>query len=87
VNCIPIKRIESEEIEFAPEEETEELALAQSRGVDRNLRHCPGTEIMGDRTSRRSKSGEELAVDLLNLAALPGKQPLLPCAFNWEKLS
>lgn len=57
--------IESEEIEFAPEEETEELALIyQSRGVDRNQAMALAQKIMGDHsTAVEAKVREELAVD------------------------
>jgi VIT1/CCC1 family predicted Fe2+/Mn2+ transporter len=57
--------IESEEIEFAPEEETEELALIyQSRGVDRDQATVLAHKIMEDRTTAvEAKVREELAVD------------------------
>jgi VIT1/CCC1 family predicted Fe2+/Mn2+ transporter len=57
--------IESEEIEFAPEEETEELALIyQSRGVERDQAMVLAHKIMEDHTTAvEAKVREELAVD------------------------
>jgi VIT1/CCC1 family predicted Fe2+/Mn2+ transporter len=58
-------RLEKEEIEMAPEEEIEELALIyQARGVEKNTAHQMATQIIGNRKSALDTlAREELGVD------------------------